>query len=344
MTDYYDGTRLLSMLDSDGNKPEVYLCTTNRTGGKTTFFNRLCTNKFLKNHSKFCVLYRRKYEIADVAEKFFKDIKSLFFPEYDMTMKLCEKETFARLYLNKQECGYAIPLSMSEKIKRLSHLFNDVDRMLLDEFQSEDNNYVTDEVKKLLSVHTSVARGQGQQVRYVPVYLIGNPVTLLNPYYTSMGISNRIRNNTRFMRGQGWVLEQGFNESASNAVKNSGIMKAFSNETYTAYASEAVYLNDNYAFIDKPEGKSNYVCTIKCEGKHFAVREYRELGIMYCDNRPDMSFPTKIAVTTDDHNINYVMLKSNDFVVSSIRYLFRKGCFRFKNLECKDAVLKMLSY
>lgn len=344
MNGYYDGTRLLSMLDADGNKPEVYICTTNRTGGKTTYFNRLCVNKYVNKSSKFGVLYRRKYEIADVNEKFFKDIKTLFFPDYEMTMKLCEKDTFARLYLNGHECGYALPISMSEKIKKLSHLFNDIDRLLLDEFQSEDNSYVTNEVQKLLSIHTSIARGQGQQVRYVPLYLIGNPVTLLNPYYTSMGIANRIRNNTKFMRGKGWVLEQGFNEAASSAIKNSGIMKAFSSLSYTAYASEAVYLNDNYAFIDQPEGRSNYVCTIKCDGNHFAVREYRELGIMYCDNKPDMTYPTKIAVTTDDHNINYVMLRSNDFLVSSIRFLFRKGCFRFKNLECKDAILKMLSY
>ena len=33
---YYDGTKLLSMKDLDGNKPEVYMVTTNRTGGKTT--------------------------------------------------------------------------------------------------------------------------------------------------------------------------------------------------------------------------------------------------------------------------------------------------------------------
>lgn len=37
MGKYYDGTKLLSMLDINGNKPEIYMCTTNRTGGKTTY-------------------------------------------------------------------------------------------------------------------------------------------------------------------------------------------------------------------------------------------------------------------------------------------------------------------
>ena len=193
-------------------------------------------------------------------------------------------------------------------------------------------------------MHTSVARGQGEQRRYVPVYLIGNPVTILNPYYVSMKISDRIRSDTKFMRGKGWVLEQGYNETASLAMKESGVMKAFAQDDYVAYSSEGIYLNDNYAFVDKPSGSSRYKCTIKCDGKHYGIREYADEGILYCDNSADLTFPIKIAVTTDDHNINYVMLKNNDFFINLMRFYFTKGCFRFKNLECKSAVLKMLSF
>ena len=38
---YYDGTRLLSMKDLNGKKPEIFIVTTNRTLGKTTYFRRL---------------------------------------------------------------------------------------------------------------------------------------------------------------------------------------------------------------------------------------------------------------------------------------------------------------
>src|SRR5699024_10322666 len=81
---YYDGTKLLSMLDINGNKPEIYMCTTNRTGGKTTYFGRLLINRYLDKGEKFCLIYRYNYELDDVAEKFFKDLNTLFFPEYEM--------------------------------------------------------------------------------------------------------------------------------------------------------------------------------------------------------------------------------------------------------------------
>ena len=48
MANYYDGTKLLSLKDINGNVPEIYICTTNRTGGKTTYFGRLVVISFFK--------------------------------------------------------------------------------------------------------------------------------------------------------------------------------------------------------------------------------------------------------------------------------------------------------
>lgn len=341
---YYDGTKLLSMKDINGKTPEIFMCTSNRTGGKTTYFGRLAVNKFLKYQKKFGLTYRFNYELDDICDKFYKDIGSLFFNGYEMTTKRKASGLFHELYLNDVSCGYAFALNGADQIKKYSHLFSDVDIMLFDEFQSETNHYCPDEVKKFISLHTSVARGQGKQVRYVPVYMMSNPVSIINPYYVAMGISNRLKDDTKFLRGDGFVLEQGFNESASVAQKESGFNRAFAGNEYVAYSSEAVYLNDSKAFIDKPVGNSRYICTFRYHGVDYGVKEYSELGIIYCDDKADRTFRTRITVTTEDHNINYVMLKRNDFFLSNLRVLFERGCFRFKDLRCKEAVLTALSY
>lgn len=341
---YYDGTKLLSLKDINGNKPEIYMCTTNRTGGKTTYFGRLCVNAFLKKGEKFGLIYRYNYELDNVVEKFYKDIGSLFFHGHEMTAKRRASGIFHELFLDDKSCGYALSLNSADQIKKYSHLFNDIERMIFDEFQSETNHYCSDEVKKLLSIHTSIARGQGKQVRYVPVYMLSNPVSIINPYYIEMGISERLRDDTKFLRGDGFVLEQGYIDSASKAQKESGFNRAFSRNSYVAYSSECVYLNDNKAFIEKPLTKGRYLATLKYHGKDFGIREYPEEGIIYCDDRPDSSFTTKITVTTDDHEINYVMLKRNDLFLSNLRWYFERGCFRFKDLRCKECVLKALSY
>lgn len=353
MNTFYDGTKLLSMLDIDGNKPEIYMCTTNRTAGKTTWFGRLEVNNFIKKSKKFALIYRFNYELDNIAEKFFKDIGSLFFKGYDMTSKKFAKGIFHELYLhypNDDEdseghpCGYAIALNNADQIKKYSHLFSDVDSMLFDEFQSETNHYCPDEIRKFLSVHTSIARGQGKQVRYVPVYMISNAVSIINPYFTEMGISERLQANTKFLKGHGFVLENGFLESASEAQKESGFNRAFHNNKYVAYSSENIYLNDNNAFIEKPTGDSKYLATIQYEGKEYAIREYYQEGVVYCDDHDDSTYKYRIAVTTEDHQVNYVMLRRNDLFIQQMRFFFEKGCFRFKNLLCKEAVMKLISY
>lgn len=343
-TEFYDGTKLLSMKDLNGNKPEIYMVTTNRTGGKTTYFGRLAVNRYKKFKEKFCLLYRYNYELDDCADKFFKDLSTLFFKGSTMTSKRKANGIFHELFLDDESCGYAISLNSSDQIKKYSHLFSDICMIIFDEFQSETNHYCSDEIKKFLSVHTSIARGQGEQYRYVPVYMLSNPVSIINPYYVELGISERLRDDTKFLRGEGYILEQGFNESASNAQKSSGFAKAFSKNSYIAYSTESVYLNDNKAFVEKPSGASRYLATIKYQNENYGVKEYYEAGVIYCDTSADMTFKNRITVTTDDHEINYVMLKRNDLFLSSLRYFFEKGCFRFKDLKCKEAILKCLSY
>ncbi len=139
-TKYYDGTKLLSMLDINGNKPEIYICTTNRTGGKTTYFGRLCVNRFFDKGEKFCLVYRFNYELDDCAEKFYKDISSLFFPDTIMTSKRRASGIYHELFIDDKSCGYAVSLNSADQLKKYSHLFSDVSRMLFDEFQSETNH------------------------------------------------------------------------------------------------------------------------------------------------------------------------------------------------------------
>lgn len=344
MGNYYDGTKLLSLTDINGNRPEIYMCTTNRTGGKTTYFGRLVVNRFIDKREKFGLLYRYNYELDGCAEKFFKDIGELFFNGYTMTSKKRAKGIYHELYLNGEPCGYAVSINSADQVKKNSHFFSDVKRLIFDEFQSESNTYCPNEIKKFISVHTSMARGQGEQNRYLPVYMLSNPVSIINPYYVELGISSRLTDETRFLRGDGFVLEQGFVESAADAQKSSGFNKAFARNSYVAYSSESVYLNDNKAFVDRPQGVGRYMATLKYNGQTYGIREFAEAGVIYCDDRADETFPLKITVTTDDHELNYVMLKRNDLFLFNLRYYFERGCFRFKDLRCKEAVLKSLSY
>jgi hypothetical protein len=341
---YYDGTKLLSLMDINGNKPELIMCDGNRTAGKTTWFNRYLVKKFKEGKGKFILINRFSYELCEIGDKFFKDIKTLFFPTDNFSTVSKAKGIYHELYLNDKNCGYAISLNNADQIKKFSHLLCDVERGFMDEYQSETNHYCSNEINKLISVHTSLARGNGKQTKYLPFYMASNSVSLINPYYTALGISTKLKKETKFLRGDGYVLERAYVESAADALKSSAFNRAFIESKYVAYASQNIYLNDNEAFISPPMGRGNYVLTIKYQDKHFGIIEYPNDGIVYVSHKADKTFPKKISVTTEDHNINYVMLANNSFLITAYRNFFNRGCIRFSNLESKEAFLTLISY
>lgn len=339
---YYDGRKLMSMKDLGGGDPEIFIATSNRSAGKTTFFNKLFVEEFLAGRGKFILLFRWKHEISDVAGKFFKEIGRLFFHEAEMTEKTRGKGAYHELFLNGESCGYAIAINSSEQVKKFSHLMADADRIIFDEFQPETGRYCPDELNKFISIHTSLARGGGSQVRYLPVYMLSNYVSLINPYYQSLGISKRVRKDTKFLRGDGYVCELAYYGEVAKLQQSSAFNRAFSNESYTSYANENVYLNDNYTFIEKTPPGGYYLCTVKHEGRLYGFRQYRSNNTIHVSPSVDESCTIRYCATIDDLTPDYINPSAIDSYLTTFKSYFHRGLFRFADLNCKNCVLDFI--
>ena len=107
--EFYNGYPLLSKTDSSGSKPALYFAVSNRSAGKTTFFNGNCLHQFLKKRKKFLLLYRYKYQYQAAADGFFKNIGVLYYQGLEMEQEIGVKGVFDRLYITdgeqKVECG-----------------------------------------------------------------------------------------------------------------------------------------------------------------------------------------------------------------------------------------------
>lgn len=347
---YYDGTKILSMLDINGKKPEIYMITSNRTAGKTTYFHRLLLNRYFNKGEKFCLLYRFSYMLDDVAGKFFKDIGKLFFKEYTCISEKRSKGVYHEIYIVKKEeadnkdawesVGYAIAINNGNAIKNFSHYFSDVSTIYFDEFQAEFGGYAQNEVQKFQSIHTSIARGNGEQVRYVPVIMSANTVSVINPYFYELGISTRIDKNTKFLKGDGFVLECNYNEEADKAQESSAFNRAFNNG-YNDYQNKGSYMLDNTNFIEKMHGKSRYICTLLYNGKEYSVRDYGT--ILYVSKNVDSGYPLRLAIGVNSHEVNAIMVSRSIAYIIQFEDAFKKGAMRFQSLEEKEAMINMLN-
>lgn len=344
MSDFYDGGRLLSLSDMDGNKPEIYLCVGNRTAGKTFYFKRYCVNKFRREASKFAVLVRFKNELDGIEETFFKDIEEVSFQGSEFVSKSFGDNLFKELFIDGQHCGYAIALNSADTIKKYSSRFVDVDRIFFDEFQSEVGKYCPDEITKFQSVHTSIARGGGKHVRYVPVIMCSNTVSVINPYYTSFGIAKRLEPDTKFLRGTGWVLEQTYQENAATAIQESGFGKAFKDSQYMQFATNNSYLLDSNSFIENLDGRKSLFCVLVDGDKRYGVWNYHEAGLIAVTRKYDPRYPHMIAFRTPDHKPNYMLAKKNSSVGKMLAQYYEAAQVRFEDQECKNAFIEFIGY
>lgn len=341
---FYNGTKLLNMKDLNGDIPEIFIVDSNRSAGKTTYFNKKLVDDFLNDGKKFMLLYRYKYEMDNCAEKFFSDINRIFYPDLEMEDKPKAQGIYHELYLDEIPCGYAVSLNCADSIKRNSHLFSDTEQMLFDEFQPETGRYCSNELFKFMSIHASVARGAGEQVRYLPIYMLANCISIINPYYSMLGISTRLKKDTKFLRGNGFVMEHHFNESASVLNESSQFNKAFSSSGYMGMLTSKSYVLDDKSFIGSVDENLVYMCTIKIKDHYISVNRTYASDMLYVTDVYDESFPVKFSVDVEGHTENFRLVMSSSPLIKQFRKYFDAGMVRFKNMNCKSDFITAICY
>lgn len=343
MPKYYDCNRLLTMKDINGEVPEIFMVSGNRTAGKTYSFKKRLVDRFLKAGEKFCILVRFKNEINSIEQVFFKDLQEVHYPGLDVSSEW-EGAVFKRLFIDGEECGYCLALNSADSVKKYSSVFVDVSCIFFDEFQSEVGKYCPDELTKFISLHVSIARGGGQQTRYVPVYMCSNTVSILNPYYSLFGISKRLTPSTKFLRGDGWVLEITYNENAADALKSSAFGRAVSSHFYLQYAASNEYLLDSDNFIQKIKGKKEMFVEMVYNGKSYGVWTVDGGELLYISHTTTPNWPNIITCNIKDHNVSYILQKRSAPYTKALREMYEQGRVRFEDLEIKNAFFDFIGY
>jgi hypothetical protein len=349
---HYDPHALLAIKDLDKKEPAIHICTTNRSGGKTTGFlieqlkNYHIKKKKGEGGGQGFLIYRELSELCG-CHGIYEDVLSLY-PDLgkEMTSVPVSKGKFYQLILDNEPFGYAFALKANDKVKKFSPLFRDLDFGIMDEYQSEDGAYLKGEFTKMQSLIVTIARGGGKIARHVNVYLLGNPVTLLNPYYLGFGIPKRLRDNTHFLRGHGWVAEFDTIDEATQAIQETAVYRAFNDNspsTYMAYSTENKYLKDAETFVQKPTGRSKYMCTIIFDNEKFGVREFFQEGYLYITEKIEPSCNMVLAFKANDHTENTIMVNRFSATYKAIKESYLSGLLRFDSLKSKNVIFDILA-
>lgn len=339
-TNYYNGYALFNKLSLENIIPEIFIIAGNRTGGKTFFVKRLLTRLFIRAGHTFLWVTRKITQVDGAIHSFYEDIS-----ECDDIPGEWKIEKYVRgvkaLTYNDEIIGYFTFLNFSADLKEVSNMFNSVGAIIKDEFQEENNDYQQGEIQKLRSIHKSVSRGFGKSTRYCPLILMGNQLSIINPYYVAFGIHKRLRSDTHYLRGKGWVLEVFFNEHASEMSEKSAFELAFGNDRYSQSSNHNVFL-DNTTFIEKRDtSKMRPQFSIGVCKQWYSLWNNGE--IMYLSHQP-ISKRIKLAIDVDSHVDGTILVRAGDPLIRTIKQYYDNGRFRFEDIECKNACASLMCY
>ena len=340
MGKYYDGSKLDALLDLDGDIPEIFMTVGNRTGGKT-FYRKKFTlmDNFFNNGEQFVVLYRFGYEISNSCEAFVADVQDMAYQDIEFSTGSGVQNCYREWLADGKVMGYAIALSSADTLKKYSSIFSHVQRIFFDEFQSETNHYVPHEIDRLQSVHRTIARGYNKKIRYVPLYMCSNRVTDLNPYYRAFGITKRLKKETHFMRGNGWVLEIFFNSESAESATKSAFSKAFSESSYQKYSTLNKALENDEFLIKKVSENVQYRLTVFVENGGFGVLRGNEA--YYITDKIDKNCKKKVTIVEQYHDDKTPLLKLNESPLNILIERFRICKLYFINSTAKAEFLKL---
>lgn len=270
--------------------------------GKSYGIKKYVLNRFKKKNKQFIYLRRYDTELRKSLkdDEFFKDI--------------CLDEVFKndsfyvrgdKFYMNDQVCGYAIPLSKASIYKSVP--FPNVDTIIYDEFLIDNNtyHYIPDEPEKTLDFIETVGR-----LRDIQVFLLGNSISQVNPYFDYFNISLPYNSDIKTFKNGLILINYIKNEAYRKIKKESKFGTLIEGTKYGEYAIENKFVKDNNNFIKKKNPKSKFFFNIIINKHTYGVWMDYNSNDMFISKMCNYNHPVTLAFNYNDHSENTIMLKS----------------------------------
>lgn len=172
------------------HKAQYNLIFGERSNGKSYAVKEFCLKDFAKNGNEFVIIRRLKSDVTkSLADLYFSDApveqvfrgKNVIYAQSGKVFIANQREDGKRE--DVECCGYVRALSEAQRYS--SGAYNNVVNIVLEEFIAVDGKYLPNEIMLFRHIISTIARK-----RDVRVFLIGNAISRLSPYWREFGITN----------------------------------------------------------------------------------------------------------------------------------------------------------
>lgn len=321
--------------------------------GKTFGLRSYALNRALKRGGRFVEVCRTVEERNAVRRGYFDKLTAV-----DDELAAYEFKVNANefMYRKKQQsgkggrwetCGYIVAFAEMQGAKKRT--FVNVENVILDEaiLESIDNahSYKRGEWNMLSRIIDSCVREDAYDVgrRKPRLFLLGNAVDLVNPYFTAFGV----RGVPKY--GYTWYLDKmcllHYVEPDDNdmyRLKNTlaGRMGAVSGYSTASYSNE-FEVDDRYVSRKPPRAK--YVMGVVHMGNEFGVWVDVTEGFYYICGKIPNNAVNVFSLTRADDTPNRIAIPRVSKTLRTIVQLYYDGCVLFESSRVRDDFICAMS-
>lgn len=306
-----------------------------RGHGKTDNTTKRCIECGLEQKKiSFVVLVRYKEDIRNIKDCWWEVCSNRCFPEWQFFSK--NRIIYAKNELEMFPIGEIVALNEYVRAKKVPRPY--VKYIVFDEFLNEDNDYLSDEVGKFLSICDSIIRLRDD----VRVFLISNTISMLNPYFDYFGF-NKIP-TSRFTKGlHDSVLEFTDSEDFQKFRANTKFGSSVQGTDYGAFALQGKFmLDDTTNVYPNVNGKYNYLFNIVLNNLNISV--YLVNNLMYLTSCKDYTRLMYTPYVEDAKNNNAIYCHKGFKYFKTLNKYFMNDEIMYESLKIKNEVIQFIKY
>lgn len=306
-----------------------------RTIGKTYTTQGFLIERALRKGEEFIYLVRTQDEKkSGVMGKAFQKVILEQYSNYTFSftndlMMWDQEEQEAKVV-----CGHCVALTEVNKLKKVN--FANVKWIVFDEYIIDERGktYYVDgweEPTLLLKLYHTIDRERD----YVICFMLANSISFYNPYHLHDAFAI-----PHVPKNQIWTSENVLyhwteaTQELKEKKSKSKFLKMIEGTSYGDYAVNGTFIHDKDSFIGKRPAKAKYITTVIYKGRSFAIWSGGD-GFVYVDGAVDPGCKLVISTTVYDHSEGKIMVAKNSSVIKWIKTCFKRGYFRYADMEIK---------
>lgn len=320
--------------------------------GKTYGLRKQFIKDFLKDGSRFCDISRTKAERKLVSKDYFskleqnKEFEGYIF-KYQNNCAFIAKQPIDDEKPDWQLIGYFCALTEALVSKKITYV--GVKRIVFDEalIDKEINpyaRYLPNEFSILNNLIDSVTRENGAEKIVPRLYLLGNAVDMVNPYFMAYEIDKIPKYGYQWYDSKRFLLHYPKAEQTQIDNKINNTLSGYL-ASKTLQGKSAIYNEFNEkgtGLIKKKPSNAKFYWGYKYKSFTYGIWQSYD-GIIYISKKlPNSNNNLIYSISKDDESVNLIMAKRNESRFLFLKDAFYNGLIRYENEQARNIFLEIM--